>query len=141
VQASHGARRTAHARIGASRASLEAASVSPSGGRDLLINFANRSTVLTDQARANASAFAQALSSPSLRDARFAIDGHTNAVGSRDYNLKLSRARAQALVDFLVAQGVDASRFEVSGYGFDRPIDSANPSSPTNRRVEAHRLN
>jgi len=112
----------------------------PGQGRNLLITFDNGSATLTAQAKANARAFAQALNSPVLRGARFAIDGHTNAVGSRDYNLKLSRARADALVDFLVAQGVDRSRLDATGYGFDRPSDAAHPTAAINRRVEARRL-
>jgi OmpA-OmpF porin, OOP family len=139
--APRGPARPSHGRAVASKGSMPRASAAAPVGRDLLINFANGSTVLTEQARANAKAFAEALNSPALHDVRFAIDGHTNAVGSRDSNLKLSRARAQALVDFLVTQGVDASRLDANGYGFDRPIDGARPSSPANRRVEAHRLN
>ena len=85
--------------------------------------------------------FAEALNSSKLQGLRFAIDGHTNAVGGRDYNLKLSHDRAQAVVDFLTSHGVDASRLEVNGYGFDRPVDPANPKAAINRRVEARRLN
>jgi OOP family OmpA-OmpF porin len=112
----------------------------PGQGRNLLITFGNSSAVLTEQAKANARAFAQALTSPVLRSARFAIDGHTNAVGNRDYNLKLSRARAQALVDFLASLGVDRSRLDPNGYGFDRPSDASHPTAAINRRVEARRL-
>jgi len=109
-------------------------------GLDLQITFGNGSAVLTDQAKANSRVFAEVLNSPKFQGVRFAIDGHTNAVGGRDYNLKLSRDRAQAVVDFLTSQGVDASRFEVNGYGFDRPLDPADPRATTNRRVEARRL-
>jgi len=110
-------------------------------GLDLLITFGNGSAVLTPQAKANSRVFAEVLNSPKFQGVRFAIDGHTNAVGGRDYNLKLSRDRAQAVVDFLTSQGVDASRFEVNGYGFDRPVDPADPKAAINRRVEARRLN
>jgi outer membrane protein OmpA-like peptidoglycan-associated protein len=112
----------------------------PPSGRDLLITFANASATLTPQARANAKVFAQAANTSQLQSARFAIDGHTNAVGGRDYNLNLSRARAQALVDYLASLGVDRSRIDVNGYGFDRPINAANPRAAENRRVEARRV-
>jgi OmpA-OmpF porin, OOP family len=112
----------------------------PPAGRDLLITFANASATLTSQARANAKVFAQAANTPQLQSARFAIDGHTNAVGGRDYNLNLSRARAQALVDYLASLGLDRSRIDVNGYGFDRPINAANPRAAENRRVEARRV-
>jgi outer membrane protein OmpA-like peptidoglycan-associated protein len=128
------ARQVAHAGHGAS------ASHSTNAGRDLLITFANASSTLTPQAKANAKVFAQAANSPELQSARFAIDGHTNAVGGRDYNLALSRSRAASLTDYLASQGVDRSRIDVNGYGFDRPINAANPRAPENRRVEARRL-
>jgi OOP family OmpA-OmpF porin len=117
-----------------------APAASAPSGRDLLITFANASSTLTPQARSNAKVFAQAANTPQLRTARFAIDGHTNAVGNRDYNLTLSKARADALVDYLVQQGVERSRIEANGYGFDRPVDTHDPRSPANRRVEARRL-
>jgi len=113
----------------------------PMAGRDLLITFANNSSGLTEQAKANAGEFARALNSPVLADARFAIDGHTNAVGGREANLKLSRDRAGALVDFLVGRGVDRSRLDATGYGFDRPLDPDHPQAAVNRRVEARRVN
>jgi outer membrane protein OmpA-like peptidoglycan-associated protein len=106
---------------------------------DLLITFANSSAVLTDQARANAAVFADVMRTDAPT-AHFAIDGHTSAVGSRAYNLRLSRDRAQALTNYLVSLGIDGSRFEVKGYGFDRPIDPRHPAAPVNRRVEARLL-
>jgi OmpA-OmpF porin, OOP family len=117
-----------------------AATPRPVQRRNLLITFANASSDLTAQAKANARVFAQAINSPSLAGARFAIEGHTNAVGGRDYNMSLSKARAQALADFLVAQGVAASRLDVEGYGFDRLSDTRNPRGERNRRVEARKL-
>lgn len=109
-------------------------------GFDLLITFENNSSVLTEQAKANAGVFAQAVSTPALQGAHFALDGHTNAVGSRASNLALSRQRANALADFLGSRGVDPTRLEVNGFGFDRPLDPAHPKAAINRRVEVRRL-
>ncbi|MEZ5749043.1 MAG: OmpA family protein [Caenibius sp.] len=108
--------------------------------RDLLIGFANASAELTEQAKANARVFAQAISSPQLASARFAIDGHTNAVGGREYNYELSLQRANALVNYLESLGVARTRFEVGGFGYARPINPADPAAAENRRVEARRL-
>lgn len=108
--------------------------------RDLLITFANASAELTPQARANARVFAAALNTPALAAARFAIEGHTNAVGGRAYNLELSQQRAQALADELVRDGVGRDRLQTAGYGFDRPRDRRHPAAAGNRRVEARRL-
>ncbi len=117
---------------------IEAAA--PSRGKDLLITFGNNSSALTAQAMANAREFAKALNSPTLTAVRFAIEGHTNAVGGHDANVKLSKDRAGALVDFLVGLGVDRRRFDVTGFGFDHPLDGVSPAAASNRRVEARRL-
>jgi outer membrane protein OmpA-like peptidoglycan-associated protein len=110
------------------------------GERNLMIEFANNSAELTERAQANARAFATGLLTPQLKNVRFAIDGHTNSIGSETYNQELSLRRAKALVAYLEAQGVDSSRFEVAGYGESRPIDAENTESSENRRVEARRL-
>lgn len=66
------------------------------------------------------------------------VSGHTDSTGSADYNLNLSRERAQSVADYLAGQGVKTSRFEVIGMGSSNPIASnttANGRS-LNRRVE-----
>lgn len=109
--------------------------VSAPGRADLMISFVSGSAQLTEQARTNADQFIAALASPKLSGMRFVIEGHTDAVGSREYNLDLSQRRAQAVVNYLTSKGVSRSRLDMHGYGFDRPI-SGNPHSPANRRVE-----
>ncbi|MEM7160057.1 MAG: OmpA family protein [Myxococcota bacterium] len=71
-------------------------------------------------------------------DIRLEISGHTDAVGGRKHNLDLSRRRAEAVRDFLVAQGIDASRLETRGVGPDRPIASNDDKRgrSLNRRIE-----
>jgi outer membrane protein OmpA-like peptidoglycan-associated protein len=108
---------------------------------DLMITFKLGSAELTPQARANAKAFATALASPELASARFAIGGHTDASGSPARNLALSDARAEAVKQVLVENGVDAARLEAKGYGSERLADPRHPRSPANRRVEGLRLN
>ncbi len=116
--------------------------VRPSVGRaDLMITFVTGSAQLTEQAKANADQFVTALGSPKLASMRFAIEGHTDAVGNRAYNLDLSQRRAQAVVDYLNSRGVDRSRFATRGYGFDRPIVPNNPRAGANRRVEVVKVN
>jgi len=111
--------------------------VAPKPGRaDLMITFVSGSATLTEQAKINAQQFVVALGAPQLASMRFAIEGHTDAVGTRVQNLDLSQRRAQAVVDFLTSKSVDKSRFSVKGYGFDRPLNPANPRAGSNRRVE-----
>ena len=106
------------------------------GRANLLITFLKGSAEMTPQAKVNAAQFVTALASPKLAAMKFAIEGHTDAVGDRAYNLDLSQRRAQAVVDFLTSKSADKSRFSVTGYGFDRPLDKRNPRSAVNRRVE-----
>ena len=70
-------------------------------------------------------------------DLRLRIEGHTSAEGDVATNQKLSEARAQAAVDFLVnKEGIDASRLEAVGKGSSEPKDPENPTSDVNRRTE-----
>lgn len=111
--------------------------VAPKVGRaDLMITFVTGSATLTEQAKINAQQFVVALNAPQLAAMRFAIEGHTDAVGTRAGNLDLSQRRAQSVVDFLTSKGVDKSRFSVKGYGFDKPLVAGNPRAGANRRVE-----
>lgn len=119
----------------------QAAAAAAPGRADLLITFVSGSAVLTEQAKSNADQFIAALASPKLAGMRFAIEGHTDAVGSREYNLDLSQRRAAAVVSYLTGKGVNRSRLDVHGYGFDQPLDARNPRSPSNRRVEVVKAN
>ena len=50
------------------------------------------------------------------------IEGHADEQGTREYNLALGARRANAVKEFLVAQGVAAGRLETVSYGKERPI-------------------
>lgn len=71
-------------------------------------------------------------------DWKLHIVGHTDNVGQRATNLKLSKERAQAVADFLTAQGVEGERFIVEGLGPDHPVadNSTKEGKKQNRRVE-----
>jgi len=66
------------------------------------------------------------------------IAGHTDSKGSDSYNLNLSQGRSQAVVDYLVSQGIDKSRLQAHGYGEAKPIDTndTEEGQANNRRVE-----
>lgn len=112
-----------------------------SGGLDMLITFAMGSAELSEQGKAEARAFAAAMKAPALAAMAFKVDGHTDAIGNREYNLDLSKRRAQAVTDYLVAQGVEPRRVEPQGFGFDRPRPGTAPRAAINRRVEFSRAN
>lgn len=66
------------------------------------------------------------------------VEGHTDSVGSRTYNLDLSQRRATSVVKALIARGVPAARLQPVGYGFDRPVASNATAlgRAKNRRVD-----
>lgn len=51
------------------------------------------------------------------------IGSHTDSRGSDEYNQKLSQARAQSVVDYLIEKGIDQSRLLAKGYGETRPVN------------------
>jgi outer membrane protein OmpA-like peptidoglycan-associated protein/tetratricopeptide (TPR) repeat protein len=69
---------------------------------------------------------------------RIEISGHTDNKGSKQANQKLSEARAKAVVDFLITEGVAKERLEYKGYAFDQPIadNATEDGRAQNRRVE-----
>lgn len=66
------------------------------------------------------------------------IVGHTDSVGSDDYNLRLSYRRAEAARQFLISQGVPAARIRVEGRGELEPVatNETEAGRQLNRRVE-----
>lgn len=71
------------------------------------------------------------------------VKGHTDAVGNAVANKALSQKRAQAVVDYLVKQGVDPAQLQAVGYGAEQPVaDNATPEGQfKNRRIEFEVLN
>jgi outer membrane protein OmpA-like peptidoglycan-associated protein len=104
------------------------------------VTFATGKSELTDESRAILTNVAQSLvANP---DVRVEIAGHTDNTGSRATNLRLSQARAQAVQDFLEANGVSSDRTRVRGYGPDKPVASNRTAEgrSLNRRVELNRI-
>ncbi|MBL0743239.1 OmpA family protein [Chryseolinea lacunae] len=66
------------------------------------------------------------------------ISGHTDSKGSDDYNLNLSQGRSQAVVDYIISQGIESFRLSAHGYGETKPIDTNDTDAgrANNRRVE-----
>lgn len=100
------------------------------------IQFAFNSTRIEGGSLQMMENLALALASPELADRRFTIVGHTDGVGSAEYNRRLSQARARSVSDFLTQRGVDGSRLNTQGMGFDQLLNPADPSAGENRRVE-----
>ncbi|PWE00160.1 OmpA family protein [Marinilabilia rubra] len=71
-------------------------------------------------------------------DVRIMLEGHTDNVGTEEYNLTLSENRARAVYNYLVKEGIDETRLEYKGYGFSQPIESNDTAEgrAKNRRTE-----
>ncbi len=75
-------------------------------------------------------------------DLRIEIQGHTDNVGNREYNMKLSKSRAETVKSLLVLYGIDSLRMTTVGYGPDNPVASneTEEGRSLNRRVELKKL-
>jgi len=71
-------------------------------------------------------------------DERYEIAGHTDNIGKDDDNLKLSKARATAVKDYLVKRGINSIRITAKGYGAVKPVADNNTEEgkQANRRTE-----
>lgn len=71
---------------------------------------------------------------------RVRIEGHTDSQGDDTANLRLSKARADAVFEYVIAKGVNPARLETVGFGETRPIDTnlTPEGRQKNRRVEFH---
>lgn len=108
------------------------------------IRFKYDSVELADEfSRQQVREAGQALSSPELRGFGYEIGGHTDGVGSEEYNMNLSQRRAQAVKDALCrSYKVDCARLKVKGYGKSEPVASNDDEAgrALNRRVVFRRL-
>ena len=69
---------------------------------------------------------------------RVRIEGHADERGSTEYNIALGQARAEAVRQFFISFGLDASRFNMTSFGEERPLaqGSSEASWARNRRAE-----
>ncbi|MCF8462461.1 MAG: OmpA family protein [Rickettsiaceae bacterium] len=66
------------------------------------------------------------------------IAGHTDARGTYEYNLGLGERRAISVKNFLVSNGIEANRIEVTSFSSEKPLDNGNNEAAwaKNRRAE-----
>jgi OOP family OmpA-OmpF porin len=105
----------------------------------LYVQFSSGSDGLTPQATAALDELGKALSSNTLSGYHFRIEGHTDTVGSKDYNRALSERRAAAVVAYIEQKfGVDSSRLTSVGLGSDHLLVPTRDQTPEarNRRVQ-----
>jgi outer membrane protein OmpA-like peptidoglycan-associated protein len=102
---------------------------------DLVVNFDIDSARISGSSAQTLENLAVALRSPRLSGTRFVVEGHTCALGGRTHNQALSVRRADAVAARLRAAGVEGTRLESAGRGFDELLRTDDPYSPENRRV------
>jgi|CXWL01.1.fsa_nt_gi outer membrane protein OmpA-like peptidoglycan-associated protein len=103
-------------------------------GSPLSVEFLVGSTTFTDSGRLQAEALATGLGRRRTGTERFVIEGHASTEGDDMANLELSKLRAAAFRDFLVAQGLDKVQFEVRGFGEAHPIIEGNSENKAKSR-------
>jgi len=112
------------------------------GGEALMITFdsgilfATNSSTVSDASRNAIRHFATSLKS--YPDTYIKIVGHTDNTGRVDYNQTLSEKRAQSVHDYLLTQGIVATRMSYEGKGIHQPVANNNTTEgrALNRRVE-----
>lgn len=112
-------------------------------GEGILVTFESGilfdfdSSVLRAEARANLASLARTLGDMT-DNVELLIAGHTDSVGSEDYNFRLSLRRAQSAADYLMTRGIPPARINIVGLGESEPIASNETAAgrQLNRRVE-----
>jgi len=97
--------------------------------------FATGSDTLSDSAKTVLTTLATELRALNIESLR--LFGHTDNVGTADYNLGLSGKRAEAIAVAMVGQGFASDKLERRGFGFNRPLASNDTPEgrAKNRRV------
>ncbi|MEH6635469.1 MAG: OmpA family protein [Halioglobus sp.] len=96
--------------------------------------------IVKEQGKAELSNLGELIKSKGITVADIDVIGHTDNIGSEDYNQELSERRAMAVKDYLVSEGVDGSIIDASGNGEDDPVASndTDEGRALNRRVDIH---
>ena len=105
------------------------------------VNFETGKSTLTPESQTILNGVAEAL--VANEEVKVQVSGHTDNTGSLALNRRLSKARAEAVRQYLVEKGVAADRLTSAGFGPDRPVASNRTAEgrAQNRRVELTRLN
>ncbi len=103
------------------------------------IKFEFGSAKLTPEAKKNLNEWGTALTNPNLNNRKFRVGGHTDDIGSDEYNMKLSWGRAVAVKDYLVKEfRIAPDRLITEAFGKSAPMamGTSEEARAANRRVE-----
>lgn len=101
---------------------------------NVLFDF-NKATLLPVSYEVLAPVVSTMIANPTLN---IELSGHTDNIGGKDYNQRLSEARAKAVADYLISKGVEKERIVARGYGFEKPVadNKTDAGRAKNRRTE-----
>jgi outer membrane protein OmpA-like peptidoglycan-associated protein len=117
-------------------------SVRTPGSFDRTINFAFDSAALTPEARSELDKVAAVLADPKIEKYTIIIHGHTDDIGSVEYNQALSERRAEAARQYFITQhGIDPHRLSARGHGKSQLLLPDDPTNALNRRVQFENAN
>jgi len=72
---------------------------------------------------------------------KISLEGHTDKTGTLEYNDDLSLSRASTVKKYIIENyGINPSRMQISGYGYQHLLNTSNPDDASNRRVEVIKL-
>jgi outer membrane protein OmpA-like peptidoglycan-associated protein len=110
--------------------------------RGFRIEFATDSAQLTDWSRRQLDAVGKGMTDSRLAKYPFVIEGHTDDVGTDEYNLDLSARRARSVFEYLASKEVDKQRLTATAAGESKPqVEGTSPSArAANRRVVIRRV-
>jgi outer membrane protein OmpA-like peptidoglycan-associated protein len=112
------------------------------GSFDRTVNFAFNSAELTPEARGELDKVAAVLKDTSIEKYTIVIHGHTDGVGSVEYNQKLSERRAAVAREYFISQhGIEPSRLVAEGHGKSQLLLASDPTNEANRRVQFENAN
>ncbi len=114
-------------------ASSSAAAGGSASAKYLVENVGDRIFFATDQSILDASARGALVRQAEWLNQNgginLTIEGHADERGTREYNLALGARRANAVRDFLISQGVNASRVQTISFGKERPVSLCSEES------------
>lgn len=106
----------------------------------LYINFDNGKSTIRTESQEIIEQIAEMLKQN--EDLKISVEGHTDNVGTAEANKALSLSRSKAVVNALVAKGIDAKRLQSKGWGQENPVadNRIEEGRSKNRRVELIKL-
>jgi len=114
-------------------------SIKPGARLNIRVFFEFNSSALSKDAQDELDVLGRYLGD--AKSSRIVLEGHTDMVGGEQYNMELSKQRAESAKAYLVKKfGVTPEIIETHGYGFERLADVDDPFSAKNRRVRVRKL-